>query len=278
MAPSFFDLLASVGIALERPAGFTAEAAPPTPRFATTPDRAADALVYIASVSEHRVEQFLRTLTESAVVESVSMDRGYQRADETEPFGYRDGLRNVKSLDRSKVVFVHRDGGQPDEPAWADGGTYMTTIKIIQNRAAFEALGGNDVQDAVIGRAKDGTRLDLPAGTDPRQEGPDPSDALPPSSHVRKAGPRGRHDDTQIFRRGLPFVEVVEGRVQVGLTLLVPGLPEPVRHGLQRLDDERPVPEPDRRHDAGRGRPDDRDARWGPRRDEGRGDLLRPAV
>jgi Dyp-type peroxidase family len=215
-APSFFDLVASVGIGLEGPAGFTVEAAPPTPRFATAPERQADALFYIVSVSEYRVEQFLRNLAASAAVESVSLDRGYQRADETEPFGYRDGVRNVRSSDRSKVVFVHRNGGQPDEPVWADGGTYMTTIKILQNPAVFEALGA-DAQNAVIGRTKDGTRLDLPAGTDPRQEGPDPADALPPASHVRKAGPRGHHDDNQIFRRGLPFVEVADGRVQVGL-------------------------------------------------------------
>jgi Dyp-type peroxidase family len=216
-APSFFDLLASVGIGLERPAGFTAEAAPPTPRFATAPERQADALFYIVSVSEYRVEKFLRNLSASAAVESVSLDRGYQRADETEPFGYRDGVRNVRSSNRSKVVFVHRDGGQPDEPTWADGGTYMTTIKILQDSAAFEAVGGEDVQNAVIGRTKDGTRLDLPAGSDPRRESADPADALPSSSHVHKAGPRGHNDDNQIFRRGLPFVEVADGKVQVGL-------------------------------------------------------------
>lgn len=216
-APSFFDLLASVGIGLERPAGFTAEAAPPTPRFTTAPERQADALLYIASVSEYRVEQFLRILAASLVLESISLDRGYQRADETEPFGYRDGVRNVRSSDRSKVVFVHREGGQPDEPTWADGGTYMTTLKIFQNSAAFEAIGAPEARDAVIGRTKDGTRLDLPAGSDPRHEGPDAADALPAASHVRKAGPRGHHHDNQIFRRGLPFVEVTDGKVRVGL-------------------------------------------------------------
>lgn len=216
-APSFFDLLANLGIALERPAGFTAEAAPPTPRFATAPERQADAMFYIASVSEHRVERFLRALGASAAVEAVSLDRGYQRADETEPFGYRDGVRNVRSANRSKVVFVHRDGRQPDEPVWADGGTYMTTIKILQNPAAFEALGSDEARDAVIGRTKTGSRLDLPAGSDPRSEGSDAAEALPAASHVRKAGPRGHHDDNEIFRRGLPFLEVAEGKVQVGL-------------------------------------------------------------
>lgn len=37
LAPTFFDRLASVGIPLERPAGFTPEAAPPSPGSARQP-------------------------------------------------------------------------------------------------------------------------------------------------------------------------------------------------------------------------------------------------
>ena len=216
-SPSFFDRLAAVGILLERPAGFTPEASPPTPRFGSSPEVQADALFYVASVMEFRVEEFLRTLSASSVIESVSMERGYQRPNETEPFGYRDGVRNVKSSARTRVVYVHQDGGQPDEPIWADGGTYMVTMKIVQNQAAFAALGDDAVRDSVIGRRVDGTRLDLPVGSDPHGEGPDVPEALPPTSHVRKAGPRAHHDDNQIFRRGMPFVEALNGTLQVGL-------------------------------------------------------------
>src|SRR5206468_610976 len=66
---------------------------------------------------------------------------------------------------------------------------------------------------------RDGRRLDLPAGSDPRAE-PEFTTAEPPtSSHVRKAGPRGAdRDRTLIFRRGLPFVEAgPDGVLRAGL-------------------------------------------------------------
>ncbi|MDI6911241.1 Dyp-type peroxidase [Nocardioides sp.] len=216
-APSFFDRLSALGIPLERPAGFTPEASPPTARFGGAPEMPADALLYVASVMEFRVEELLRALMATPVIESVGLERGYQRVDETEPFGYRDGVRNVKSSKRTQVVYVHRDGGQPDEPVWAEGGTYMVTMKILQNPSAFASLGDDATRDAVMGRNKEGTRLDLPPGSDPHEESPDVPDSLPPNAHVRKAGPRGHHDDNEIFRRGMPFVEAVNGSVQVGL-------------------------------------------------------------
>jgi Dyp-type peroxidase family len=216
-AATFFDKMDEAGIGLNRPSGFTPEAAPPTPRFGPAAEQPADALFYVASVEEFRVEQFLRAVSASPATEAVSMDRGYQRLDETEPFGYRDGVRNVTSARRTRVVYVHRDGGQPDEPIWAEGGTYMVTMKILQNPAAFAAVANDAARDSVIGRTKDGTRMDLPQGSDPHEEAGDVPAALPSNSHVRKAGPRGHHDDNEIFRRGMPFVDVTGGTVQVGL-------------------------------------------------------------
>jgi deferrochelatase/peroxidase EfeB len=66
---------------------------------------------------------------------------------------------------------------------------------------------------------KDGTRLDrVGQPGDPRNEPADVPTGLPPTSHVRKAGPRGPHDATEIFRRGLPFIETTsDGQVRVGL-------------------------------------------------------------
>ncbi|WP_297736314.1 Dyp-type peroxidase domain-containing protein [Nocardioides sp.] len=134
------------------------------------------------------------------------------------PSGYRDGVRNVRDSDRLRVVYVHTEGGQPEEPRWADGGTYMVNMKIAQNRAAFSSLPDDGTRDTVIGRLKDGTRLDLKgANDDPHEEPSDVPELLPPNAHVRKAGPRGQHDDTEIFRRGLPYADVVNGRVEVGL-------------------------------------------------------------
>ena len=215
-APSFFDKQANAGVEVELQAGFTTEAKPQTDRFAGAPVSAADALFYVATVMESRFNQFLEAIATHPAVQAASLERGYQRPDETEPFGYRDGVRNVVSSERLRVVYVHTDGDQPDEPAWADGGTYMVNMKLLQNSPAFNALGDPAAQDAVIGRHRDGTRLDTP-GLHPHKESADVPDSLPPTSHVRKAGPRGQHDDTQIFRRGMPFFETSGGQVQKGL-------------------------------------------------------------
>lgn len=214
---TFFDLAESLGSHSQRPIGLTPDATPPTGWFPGCSSADFHALFYVASVTEARVAAFIKAIRSSGHVASLSLERGYQRPDESEPFGYRDGVRNVRSARRTKVVFVHTDGDQPDEPDWADGGTYMVTMKIIQNVPAFQALGDQSVRDSVIGRRPDGSRLDLPAESDPHTEPADIPTALPASSHVRKAGPRGLHDDVEIFRRGLPFFEVSNGQMQEGL-------------------------------------------------------------
>lgn len=178
-----------------------------------------DVLFYVASVYEARVKLFLAGLSQSPEVERIMLERGYQRLDETEHFGFRDGVRNVMPrTERPEIAFVHLDGREIDEPAWADGGSYMAYLKIRQDLIAF-AQQSPEQREAIVGRRQDGTRLDLVAdGVDPDRESADVPIALPPSSHVRKAGPRGHHDDTQIFRRGLPYMETTpEGKLEVGL-------------------------------------------------------------
>jgi Dyp-type peroxidase family len=226
LAPSFFT---SGGISrfdppIEPPAAFAPGVPLPNviPPLANVPLIDADVFFYVASVFEARVNAFVSKLTEMRPeVQAIWLERGYQRLDETEPFGYKDGLRNIRTQDRSRFVFVHREGNELDEPIWADGGSYMAYLKILQRPEAFAALPDDTVRDQVIGRAKDniGTRLDLVGqGIDPKHEPAEPSPALPPTSHVGKAGPRGPHDDTQIFRRGLPFIETTPaGEVRVGL-------------------------------------------------------------
>ncbi len=147
-------------------------------------------------------------------VATIRQERGYKRPDHTEPFGYKDGVRNVAHDSRGNVVFVDR-GLHPEEPDWAEHGTYMVWMKIPQNLDAFAALPTGE-QDQVIGRDRAGRRLDLPAPT--RDEPDTEATDLPPASHVRKTGPRGAaRDMTQIFRRGLPFIETTGGQVQAGL-------------------------------------------------------------
>lgn len=224
LAPSFFT---SGGEArfdppVEPPAAFAPDVPLPnaTPPLAGVPAVDADVLFYVASVFEARVNAFVSRLAEMRPdVQAIWLERGYQRLDETEPFGYKDGVRNIRSQERARFVFVHRDGPELDEPAWADGGSYMAYLKILQRPEQFAALPDDATRDQVIGRTKDGTRLDLVGqGIDPTREPAEPPASLPPTAHVGKAGPRGPHDDTQIFRRGLPFIETTpDGQVRVGL-------------------------------------------------------------
>lgn len=226
LAPTFFVVNGAPRFdpPLEPPAAFSGDAQKPLPN-ATGPLAAAapvggDVLFYVAATFEARVNAFVSELAAMRPdVQSLTMDRGYQREDGTEPFGYRDGLRNIRTPERSKFVFVHRDERELEEPAWADGGSYMAFLRILQQPNQFVALPDDAARDATMGRQKDGTRLDLVGkGVTAREEPADPPVGLPPSAHVGKAGPRGDHDDNQIFRRGLPFIETTaDGQLRIGL-------------------------------------------------------------
>jgi Dyp-type peroxidase family len=177
----------------------------------------ADTLFYVASVFEARVNEFIAALDAMPEITSLSFDRGYQRLDGTEPFGFKDGVRNIRRSERPDVVYVDCKERHLEEPAWTDGGSYMAFLKIQQHPHAFAAVGDETAQAAIIGRKKDGTRADLDS-VDPKNEPAEPPPNLAASAHVRKAGPRSKHDDVQIFRRGLPFLETSpDGQPRVGL-------------------------------------------------------------
>jgi Dyp-type peroxidase family len=175
-----------------------------------------DMLLYVISPYEAKANAFLSGAAAHPAVGAVELLRGYQRTDQTEPFGYRDGLRNIDPADRTRVVYVDADR-HFEEPEGAVGGSYMAYLRILQNAQLFAAL-APDQQDEIIGRRRNGSRLDRPDdGSDPRNEPADPP-ATAPTAHVAKVGPRGGHDDTQIFRRGLPFVDTTpDGRLEIGL-------------------------------------------------------------
>lgn len=177
-------------------------------------DAGADLAFYVMATREEVPAALMTGLARLGAVASVRAEHGHPRADETEPFGYKDGVRNVRRNRRTGVVLVDRDV-LPEEPDWAQNGTYMAWMKIPQDLNAFAALPEAE-QDTVMGRDKAGRRLDLPAAT--RDEPDADASLLPPASHVRKAGPRGTgRDGTEIFRRGLPYAEAVGGQVAVGL-------------------------------------------------------------
>lgn len=197
---------------LQRPAGFEA---PPAPLPGVPV--AADVLFNIMTLSESRVADFLAGLwsTRPELV-GIVVERGHQRIDGTEVFGFKDGVRNVLRDQRPEVVFIDRDT-LLEEPRAAEGGSYMVYMKIAQHVDPFNQL-PPEQQEKVIGRRRSGVRVDQEEGSDPHAE-PTMPEGEPPSvrSHVRKVGPRGPHDDVLIFRRGLPFVEAREGQFVTGL-------------------------------------------------------------
>lgn len=225
LAPSFFwrdDTSPRFGADLEPPAGFATGLTPVLQQvepLASLPRASADVMFYVASVREDRVNSFMTGLKATTPVRGLTLERGYQRSNLTEPFGYRDALRNVvPGTSRAPVAFVHRDEREADEPAWAEDGSYMAYMKIRQHPEQFNSL-PEQQRDEVIGRLKDGTRLDLVGqGVEPGQEPDSVPEGLPPTAHVRKAGPRGSNDEVQIFRRGLPYMETTsDGELREGL-------------------------------------------------------------
>jgi Dyp-type peroxidase family/Prealbumin-like fold domain len=149
-------------------------------------------------------------------IKTAEIERGFQRANRRELGGFLDGLRNANT-NRDATVFVDR--AITDEPAWADGGTYLAYLKIAQDLDRWSQLDQN-AQQAAIGRSRDdGSRLDLPGNTNFDTEGDFTNDTCPVTAHIRKVGPRGElHDHTQIFRRGLPFVDLqADGTTVAGL-------------------------------------------------------------
>lgn len=211
---SFFTLNGQARFpGVEPPAGLR-DAPPPMPSGEAVP---ADVAFYVMAVTEAVTATFVTDVSVTPEVTAIRMERGHQRSDGTEVFGFKDGVRNVPRSARPDVVLVDRER-LPEEPSWAHNGTYLAYMRIGQDLASFKSL-DEATQERVMGRAKDGRRVDLPIGADPRTEpeftGPQP----PTSSHVRKAGPRGAaRDTTLIFRRGLPYVEAgADGTLRAGL-------------------------------------------------------------
>ena len=210
LAPSFFTTATGAlrfGLAPEQVP--TELATPPfLPALNGIERVAGDVLFYVMSTSEAAFAAFEDGLsgTHGTAIVATTLERGFQRPDGREQFGFRDGLRNIPTAQRPEVVFLDPDLS-PEEPAWMAGGSYLAYLKVRQDRTAMAAKTDTE-QEQIIGRRKaDGSRLDLLPGTPIAQEGPFENDTCPVGAHVRKAGPRGPlHDQTRIFRRGVPYL------------------------------------------------------------------------
>lgn len=198
-------------------------AAPPVvANAADSISAATDVVFYVMTTSEAAAARFIEGLsgTRQLGLLRTRVERGFQREDGRELSGFLDGARNVPSRERHGVVYVNREDFAFDEPGWTEDGTYMAYLKVSQNLEPFNQL-SKEQQEQIMGRRKDdGSRLDLATGGDPRGEGEFAAPDTPsPASHVRKTGPRGPlHDQVQIFRRGVPYLNLREdGSLDGGL-------------------------------------------------------------
>lgn len=215
VSPTFFTSASGVA-RVAPPGGVPAGLATPLTIPNTAP-AGGDLLVYLMATAEEVAARFLQRLNERrpSPIAALRVERGFQRIDGREWFGYRDGVRNVAPEERDDFVWTDPDLF-PEEPPWTAGGTYLAYMKIRQNLQVQRTLPA-DALDQTIGRRADGTRLDLAEGTATADEPPDTA-ALPAASHVRKAGPRGDgRDPVRIFRRGLPYQEMTPDGLHVGL-------------------------------------------------------------
>ena len=174
-----------------------------------------DLVIYVMSRSAGAIARFMTGLSATRpVLAGVTVARGYQRDDRRELFGFRDGLRNTPSENRVQAVFVGHDDS-PQEPDWLQDGTYMAYLRVRQQLDRFAALPPAEQEKSMGRRKDDGSRLDLPAGTDFKTEGALTA-MMPGNSHVAKAGPRGTNDSVAIFRRGVPYLDFAADGSLVG--------------------------------------------------------------
>lgn len=141
LAPSFFTTggASRFNPPVEPPAAFATDVPLPSaaPPLANVPLVDADVLFYIASVFEARVNAFISKLAQMRPeVQAIWLERGYQRVDGTEPFGYKDGLRNIRSPERPRFAFVHREGRELDEPAGQTAAATSPTSRSFSDRSS----------------------------------------------------------------------------------------------------------------------------------------------
>ena len=72
-----------------------------------------DVLIYVMSTSEAAVADFERALGDTGALSLGALERGFQRRDRREMFGFRDGIRNVPTSQRHRVI-------RPPTPAMPD--------------------------------------------------------------------------------------------------------------------------------------------------------------
>lgn len=222
LGPSFFLAGQTTRFGID-PANVPLGFRTPTELPSERPLRHSDAVFYLMCRSEAAAASFLQNVhaTRTFGLKSLALERGFQRKNRREMFGYLDGLHNAPWPHRYRAAFVNRDEGSAGEPPWTEDGSYMAYLKIKQDLDAWATLSEPE-QDQLIGRRKrDGKRLDIPEGEEIKVGAEGSYRGVPPrlDSHVRKARPFPEDPfETMIFRRGVPYVEISEeGYPEAGL-------------------------------------------------------------
>lgn len=144
-------------------------------------------------------------------------------------------MRNVRSVERHAAIYVDRRV-TPEEPTWTEDGSYLAYLKVRQDLDRWRQLPSAERERIMGRRETDGSRLDLPPGSNPHTEGDFAGESPAVASHVRKSGPRGSHDAVQVFRRGVPYLTLdPDGRPNAGLHFVsFQGSPDQFEVVLQR--------------------------------------------
>lgn len=126
-------------------------------------------------------------------------------------FGFKDGTSNPDVTDNNVMQQLIWTGSE--EPAWAQGGTYLA-VRLIREQLEQWDLISLAQQEAAVGRIKaSGAALGLAKETQIPNYAADPNgEQVPLNSHIRKANPRlGTESDKRRFlRRGYLYFNGVD--------------------------------------------------------------------
>jgi deferrochelatase/peroxidase EfeB len=168
--------------------------------------------------------------TGAAELELTTFYLGFQRDDHRSWIDFHDGISNLRSDEREKIITIER--GETGRDAWLEGGTYLAFLRLEVDLAVWRGV-DRATQELIVGRDKltgcpliavDGEITPLPgcpvAGAgiwadehDSIAEPPDEarSDERLRNSHVHRANqhvrPGTRRTSLRIFRQGYEFME-----------------------------------------------------------------------
>jgi Dyp-type peroxidase family len=168
--------------------------------------------------------------TGAAELELTTFFLGFQRDDHRSWIDFHDGISNLRSDERERIITIEREDGGPD--AWLEGGTYLAFLRLEVDLATWRRVKRAD-QELIVGRDKltgcplvaDGGEIGqlagCPVGGAPIWATANDGIAEPPSearsdarlraSHVHRANqhvrPGTSRASLRIFRQGYEFME-----------------------------------------------------------------------